>query len=238
MSRRVIVACIKLQEVCNPALLFKKNVMTNKDTIFSRMNRYLKQALSKQEEIAIFFKALLMNPREMGAIFPSSHWLATEMASHALLEDDGLVIELGPGTGAITKALFEAGVNPANLIAVEYSHDLVVKLCSEFPTLQVIEGNAVNLRALLSDYFGDNSGDASHKVSTIISSLPLRSLPESVTQAILQEIAGILPVGSKYIQFTYSVRQNNFESLIHYRHHVSKWIWFNLPPARVDVFTI
>ncbi|MCD6039692.1 MAG: ribosomal adenine dimethylase [Gammaproteobacteria bacterium] len=175
-----------------------------------------------------FLKALLHNPRETGAIFPSSRFLAKEMAAHVLQNQEGVVVELGAGTGVVTKALLQSGIQPQNIIVVESSKSMVKKLQRCFPTIQIIEGDAAELTTLLAH--------EKREIHTILSSLPLRSLPKATTQSILKQINTLLSSRGRYIQFTYSFTQDQFFSPPHFQHIVSKRIWMNLPPARVDVW--
>ena len=171
-----------------------------------------------------FLKALAHNPREMGALFPSSPFLAKEMAAYAIKDREGVVIELGAGTGVVTKALLQAGVRADNIIVIESSSGMVKKLRSRFPTIQIIEGNAADLLTLLAF--------EKREVHTIISSLPLRSLHKSMTESILKQINALLSKEGRYIQFTYSFHQDQFFSLANFQRIISKRIWMNFPPAR------
>jgi len=175
-----------------------------------------------------FLKALIHNPREMGAIFPSSSFLAKEMAAHVLKNREGVVVELGAGTGVITKALLRSGVQPGNIIIVESSASFVKKLRRRFPAIRIVEGNAAELMTLLAF--------EKREVHTIISSLPLRSLHKPMAESILQQINLRLSQEGRYIQYTYSFYEDPFFSLANYRRVISKRIWMNLPPARVEVW--
>ena len=196
---------------------------------FTNMAGASKQISYKYENISIFLKALMINPRGTGAICPSSKRLAKEMVSQVFLDDqEGIIIELGGGTGVVTEQLIQASVPPEKIIVIEYSAPLAKTLRNRFPTVKIIEGNAVDLAILLKNNL--------HKVNTIISSLPLRSLPETTAQLILQQIKSVLPIGGHYIQFTYSFTHNKVYSLSNFQEIYSKRIWLNLPPARVDVW--
>jgi phosphatidylethanolamine/phosphatidyl-N-methylethanolamine N-methyltransferase len=177
-----------------------------------------------------FLKVLVRNPRITGAVLPSSNRLAMEMVSHVEKNQEGFIVELGAGTGVVTSALLKAGIQPERIIAIELSEELAKKLQKRFPRIQVIEGNAVYLDILL--------GDAAPGVKTIISGLPLRSLPKPVSETILQKISNILKSGGKYIQFTYSLKQNPSFVPMNVKKKYSKMVWLNLPPARVDVFEL
>ena len=159
---------------------------------------------------------------------PSSKRLAQEIAAHVPLDGNGIIIELGAGTGVVTDALLKLGISPARIIAIESVPQLASKLHLHYPAIKVINANAMQLENLL---------DRTLPISAIVSSLPLRSLPKQTTQAILAQIVKILPNNAPYIQYTYSYRKNNFDALNqHCQLKHSKRIWLNIPPARVDVF--
>ena len=176
-----------------------------------------------------FLKAFIANPCAIGSVIPSSKALANEMASHACLSKNEIVLELGAGTGVITQAILASGIQPNNLIVIEYSPELVKKLRPLFPGVQIIEGDAGNLQKLLCH--------EKRPIKAVISSLPLRSLPKTLTNSILQQISQLLPEGGKYIQYTYSFTKNKFKPLSNCRLSLSKRIWMNFPPARIDVMT-
>lgn len=173
-----------------------------------------------------FLKAFLINPRSTGAILPSSRYLAREMAAH--VSSHGLVVELGPGTGVFTAAMLRAGVAAERIIAIEYAPHLAQKLKLRFPNIRVIEGNAAYLTTLLKD--------TPQPITTIISGLPLRSLPKEVTAIILEQIPQTLAPEGRYIQFTYDIRKNKNYYPANYKLTHSKIIWRNVPSAKVDVF--
>jgi phosphatidylethanolamine/phosphatidyl-N-methylethanolamine N-methyltransferase len=195
-----------------------------------RINKFVKRLIQRMLDIFIFFKVLVRNPRITGAILPSSNRLAKEMVSHVVIDKRNLVLELGAGTGVVTAALLKMGVRPEKIIAIEFSEVLAKKLQKRFPEIHVIEGNAVYLDILI--------GEQESCVNTVISGLPLRSLPKAVSETILQKISALLPAGGRYIQFTYSFKQNPSFSPLHFKRKYSKMVWLNLPPARVDVFEL
>ncbi|MEX2276767.1 MAG: SDR family oxidoreductase, partial [Cucumibacter sp.] len=88
-----------------------------------------------------FLASLVRRPRMTGAIAPSGPALAKRMASHVDPNDTLPVIELGPGTGVVTKALIERGVKPSRIISIEYSPDFCRLLRQRFPGVTVIEGD-------------------------------------------------------------------------------------------------
>jgi len=179
--------------------------------------------------LALFTREIWANPRAMGAACPSAPSLATRMASHVPLDRDGLVVELGGGTGSVTAALLKRGVPPWKLVVVERSPTLAHHLRQRFPQLRIIQGDAAQLTHLLDD-------DRSRGVESIVSSLPLRSLHPATTRAIAEQFERLLPPGNLLVQYTYDLRGVSPRLLPHFRRRSSRIVWGNLPPARVEVF--
>ena len=69
---------------------------------------------------ARFFRSWLDNPALAGAVSPSGRFLARMMARYVDPIKGGPIVELGPGTGAITEALLERGIAPGRLFLVEF----------------------------------------------------------------------------------------------------------------------
>jgi phosphatidylethanolamine/phosphatidyl-N-methylethanolamine N-methyltransferase len=175
----------------------------------------------------IFLSSLIKHPRATGAIWPSSRYLVEEIIKHVPIDKTQDVLELGAGTGVITRALLEIKGHFNELLVNEFNPDFVRLLQNKFPQLNIIEGNAGDILKLFKH--------SNKNIHTIISSLPLRSLPKEKSDHILEQIYAMLPRGGRYIQFTYSYSDQHqlgpFKNCIY-----SKRIWRNLPPARVDLF--
>lgn len=183
---------------------------------------YLKNTFS-------FVRTMASNPRTTGAILPSSKYLVREMVSHVRHSRDEYVVELGPGTGVVTAELLKIGIEPKKLIVIEYNENFYFQLKRNFPSVRVVHGDAAGLTNILKDTVG--------QVGTIISGLPLRSLPRKTSSAILEQIPQVLSPEGKYIQFTYDfLSRNRFYpkggKLIE-----SQKVMRNLPPAKVNVFS-
>src|SRR5216683_1939798 len=89
------------------------------------------------KEAALFFVRWLQAPHRIGAVAPSSRHLGRAMARQVLSAGPGPIIELGGGTGSVTKALLEAGIAPERLIVVERDEKLHRILRAHFPKLRV-----------------------------------------------------------------------------------------------------
>ncbi len=175
----------------------------------------------------LFLQELFERPATIGALCPSSRTLAARMAAQVPL-NDGLVIELGAGTGVVTHALLERGVAPDRLIVLELSPRFSHRLRKRYSQLEIITGNAADLGQLI---------PAGKKVSAIVSSLPLCSLPATVTQAILSQWQPLLAHGGVAVQFTYSPRTPKWQQQLAARQISTSKVWTNLPPATVARFS-
>jgi phosphatidylethanolamine/phosphatidyl-N-methylethanolamine N-methyltransferase len=174
---------------------------------------------------AKFLLNWIESPLKTGSVIPSSKELASKMAASLDLSQDGLVIELGPGTGPVTQALLDRGLDPARLVLVEYSSDFVKLLRERFPGVTVIQGDAYGLDKTLEAYIGK-------PIIGIVSSLPLLTRPEVERSKLLDIALAMLMPGTPFVQFTYSNTSpvpldGRFEA------KMSRRVWRNIPPARV-----
>lgn len=176
-----------------------------------------------------FFKALFHNPRATGAVLPSSKYLANKMAMLINKNKPGFILELGPGTGAITKAILKSGVSSNKLIALEIASRFAQKLKKRFPDITVIQGDARDLSKLIED---------KKPIHTIISSLPFRSLITEDREKIFQEILKVLSQGGEFIQFTYNIKNPADFYPANFILKESFIVWRNIPPARVMIFKV
>lgn len=176
---------------------------------------------------SLFLRELAARPKAVGAIWPSSRQLADRMAAAVPIRGDGLVVELGAGTGSVTQALLDRGISADRLWVVERSPAFVQHLRYRFPGLTVVKGDASDLETLL---------PANRVVDTIVSSLPLRSLPADVVTDILTQCRQCLPADSRLVQFTYALWGRDTGVFDGFVEDDSRCVWLNLPPARVRVF--
>lgn len=184
---------------------------------------------------ALFLKRWLRRPLAMGAVVPSGRLLAEAMARTTLSviqARDGHVIELGAGTGEVTKALLAVGIPGERLALVERDPELAAFLRRHFRTPQIIEGDAVRLSRLLAAHRID-------KVAAVVSGLPLLSLPAEVVNGIVNGVFEALPRGAALVQFTYGPSPPVPRSLRASLRLVGargRRIWRNVPPAVVWTF--
>ncbi|HEX9960672.1 MAG TPA: methyltransferase domain-containing protein [Pyrinomonadaceae bacterium] len=144
-----------------------------------------------------FLQAFLKNPLYVGAISPSSPDLARAMIEDVQPDENNVALELGVGTGAITKFLRGVVPDEKSYIGIEISEDFVEKLKTDFPDLLFVCGSAGDAREI-----HKNTGFG--KVGYIVSGLPFASLPKEVSQAILGEVDKFLAEGCLFRTFQYA----------------------------------
>jgi phosphatidylethanolamine/phosphatidyl-N-methylethanolamine N-methyltransferase len=195
----------------------------------SQIKRLAKEAKDiLQEDEARFFKNWIKNPLQLGAIMPSSSFLAKKMAEQVDLKLEGDILELGPGTGPITEQLLAIGIDEARLILIEYDASFVVLLRQRFPKARVIQGDAYHLHATLPDM-------PLGSLAAIVSSLPLQTKQEKERLELLREGFSFLQPSAPFIQFTYAPL-SPLPASKKYSTKGSDPVWRNMPPARVFTY--
>jgi len=190
--------------------------------------RVLKKPLRLDDEVR-FLRSWIEKPLHVGAVMPSGRVLARTMAQYVDIRSDGPVIELGPGTGAITNALIARGVDQKRLVLVEYNPSFCALLRDRYPQATVVQGDAYALRDSLWDVL-----DA--PASAIVSGLPLVTKPMLTRLKLIRDAFVAMAPGAPFVQFTYSVAPPIPRSLPGVSTEASERIWMNLPPARVWVY--
>jgi phosphatidylethanolamine/phosphatidyl-N-methylethanolamine N-methyltransferase len=190
--------------------------------------RALKKPLRLDDEVR-FLRSWIEKPLHMGAVMPSGRVLARTMAQYVDIDSDAPVIELGPGTGAITSALIAQGVDQKRLVLVEYNPGFCALLRDRYPQATVVQGDAYALRDSLWNVL-------SAPASAVVSGLPLVTKPMLTRLKLIRDAFVAMAPGSPFVQFTYSVAPPIPKSLPGVSTEASERIWMNLPPARVWVY--
>jgi phosphatidylethanolamine/phosphatidyl-N-methylethanolamine N-methyltransferase len=176
-----------------------------------------------------FLRSWIEKPLHMGAVMPSGRFLARTMAQYVDPDAEGPVIELGPGTGAITNALIEHGVEQKRLVLVEYNPGFCALLRDRYQQAKVVQGDAYALRDTLWNVLNAPA-------TAVVSGLPLVTKPMMTRMKLIRDAFTKLARGAPFIQFTYAVVPPIPKSLPGVSTEASERIWMNLPPARVWVY--
>jgi phosphatidylethanolamine/phosphatidyl-N-methylethanolamine N-methyltransferase len=190
-----------------------------------------KKIIAALTDSTVFLREWFTNPQRTGSVTPSSPQLADAMARWLPSDPESFVLELGPGTGAVTEALLRRGLREDRLVAIEHNPKLAELLREKFPRSHIITGDAWQLDDLLRDRF-----EPIEKVGAVISSLPLLNFHPKQAEALAEKIRAILEPKGKWVQYSYQISALRPRGSSNFRLHASKIVWFNLPPARVSVF--
>jgi phosphatidylethanolamine/phosphatidyl-N-methylethanolamine N-methyltransferase len=213
------------QKVERPFRLIEKKIGRNIETRIRRFEQ--KNGIRLDDEVR-FIRSWIKKPLAVGAVTPSGKMLARSMASYVDPHGDGPVIELGPGTGPVTEALIEHGVDPSRLVLVEFNPTFCQLLRKRFPKATIIQGDAYHLRDSLAAL-------TRHEASAIVSGLPLMTKPLRTRMRLLRDALALLQPNAPFVQFTYAVVPP-IPKLAGVKVEASERIWLNLPPARVWVY--
>src|ERR1700759_5465494 len=159
--------------------------------------RALKKPLRLDDEVR-FLRSWIEKPLHMGTVMPSRRLLARTMAQYVDVDSEGPVVELGPGTGAITSALIDRGVDQKRLVLVEYNPGFCALLRDRYPHAKVVQGDAYALRDSLWDVLNV-------RASAVVSVLPLVTKPLLTRLKHIRDAFLALSPGAPSVQFTYPV---------------------------------
>jgi phosphatidylethanolamine/phosphatidyl-N-methylethanolamine N-methyltransferase len=176
-----------------------------------------------------FIRSWIERPLTIGAVAPSSKMLARAMARYVDPHSDGPVVELGPGTGPVTAALVEAGVDPARLVLVEFNPAFCRILRARYPDATLVQGDAYSMRRLLETLL-------MQPAAAVVSGLPLVTKPVRMRLRLIRDAFDLMLPGAPFVQFTYSVASPLPRRLGGFSVEASERIWMNIPPARVWVY--
>lgn len=176
----------------------------------------------------------LKNPFSVGAVCPSSAFLAEEIASNAGLENASSIAELGPGTGALTGAILKRKADEAKFFAVELNLSVLEIFQKKFPEVKVYNESASNLAEIAKK-------EGLTEIDAVISGLPWAAFPEYLQDELLSAIAGTLSPRGCFSTFSYihcpllpaGRRFRNKLSEYFTSVETSSVVWRNLPPAFV-----
>jgi phosphatidylethanolamine/phosphatidyl-N-methylethanolamine N-methyltransferase len=188
----------------------------------------MKNGIRLDDEVR-FIRSWIEKPLSIGAISPSGKVLARTMASFVDPSLSGPVIELGPGTGPVTEALVEQGVDPSRLVLVEFNPEFCRLLRTRYPDATVVRGDAYALHRVFGRVL-------SQPAAAIVSGLPLVTKPLKTRVRLLREAFRLMQPGAPFVQFTYAVMPPIPRALAGVSTEASERIWMNVPPARVWVY--
>lgn len=191
-----------------------------------------KKLIAALSDSSLFLREWIANPLRTGAVAPSSPKLAAAMAEWLPDDPDSYVVELGPGTGAVTEALIKWGLREDRLIAIEHNPNMSRLLREKFPGARIINGDAWRIE----DYLRNRPAPI-QSVGAVISSLPLLNFPPEKAGELSGKILSVLKPGGNWVQYTYNLGKKQPHGAERFHLRASKIVWLNIPPARVSVLS-
>lgn len=181
----------------------------------------------------LLLSRMLQNPRSISTVVASSRYLGQSIAQN-IPAGDGMVIELGGGTGSITRSLLSV-VRPEQLIVIERDLKLHRYLSLKFPELRIVHGDAEQLASIVAEHLAKNQ-----RIKAVVSGLPLLSMSLASQQSILEAVFNVIGDKGVFVQFTYGV-SCPVSPLVRERFHLqaksASRVWRNIPPAQVWTLT-
>lgn len=179
-----------------------------------------------------FFASFLRRPWRVGAIAPSSARLARVLLRDKCLDQAETVVELGAGTGAITRVILDRVGPQTNFFALELDRHHVELLRRRHRGVTVCRRSAEHLGDLLRDYGCDGA-------DCVVSGLPWGNMGRELQNRIMGAIRSNLKPGGCFCGFGYlhalwypSTRAFHRRLHTHFpRVRYSTVVWRNLPPA-------
>ncbi len=169
-----------------------------------------------------FLKQFLKDFKQTGAVLPSSKALTKKMLKNINFDRPVKIVELGPGTGCMTREILKRMHPKSELICVEINPDFCERL-KQIKTdkkFSVLQTSAADLASQID----------THSIHYVVSGLPLANFRTNEVESIFGSIQNILKAQGSYIQFQYTLRLD--ETIKQYFSIVIKsFSLFNFPPA-------
>ncbi|MFB5266418.1 class I SAM-dependent methyltransferase [Paenibacillus enshidis] len=175
-----------------------------------------------------FLKQYITRPRTVGALLPSSKYLASKMVDDIDFNQASFIVEYGPGTGVFTEEilrnrkettivlLFESNKAFCNLLKEKFEHELNLHIIND--SAEHIEKYMIKYEIPWVDYF--------------VSGLPFASLPHSISSNILRLTQTHLRQGGKFITFQYTLLKKDLIGNYFGKINIKRELR-NIPPAYV-----
>ena len=172
-----------------------------------------------------FLRQFFKDRQMVGAVAPSTRFLAEKMLKNIDFENSKVIIELGPGNGVFTELMLERMAPDAKLFVFELNNEFYEQVAARIndPRAQIIHDSAENIGNYVKE-----AGTA----DAVVSSLPLMVFPEELRANVVNAAHKSLHSKGKYIQFQYSLQSKRYLEGIFKDVNIQFTIR-NLPPAFV-----
>jgi phospholipid N-methyltransferase len=178
------------------------------------------------------FRQFLKKPNTVGAIAATGRWLAQAMVDEIDWLRARVIVEYGPGTGAITKHILKRVSDQHDFFVVEINDEMIAMLADRFPDLKVYHDSATHIEAICQQHDVDG-------IDVVVSGLPWTVFDEQLQKELVESMLSVLRPGAVFVTFAYlqglrlkgarrfrQLLEDSFDEV-----RVSKPVWRNLPPA-------
>lgn len=194
----------------------------------------INERLIQKKENRLFLKQWIRNPAQIGTFAPITQKLADQATAY-IDNKNARIIELGAGTGRLTRSILRTGIDPQKFAIVELDPKMCDFLNHSLSPLEkkptVVCGDASKLECIVPSEFVDQT-------DLILSVLPLVYFPKAVRQQMIEAAFRVLKPGGRILHITYKPSK---KSPIHFMDHVQQKrvesLWWNLPPGFVWEFS-
>ncbi|MEO6810246.1 MAG: methyltransferase domain-containing protein [Isosphaeraceae bacterium] len=149
-------------------------------------------------DFSLFFGKFLRHGTKIASLAPSSPWLSRTTVRGVDWDRARVLVELGAGTGPITRVLAEKAHPDCRVIVLERDPDFSTLLRERFhhlPNFDVVEGDCQDLAMILADR-------GISQVDAVISGLPVPSFPKDLQRDLFRVVKAVLAPGGTYHQIT------------------------------------
>jgi phosphatidylethanolamine/phosphatidyl-N-methylethanolamine N-methyltransferase len=192
---------------------------------------------SNRESVMLdFIVTSLKHPRSVGAVVPSSRYLARVIVAAAELNGRRAIFEFGPGTGAITKYILQRTGPGQRYVGIEQNSEFTAILTRKFPHVTFVNDSVENLQAIAARLGIDS-------IDVIICGLPWASLPVQVQDDAFKAMRAFLRTDSMFCTYAYPMGlilpgARALRARLHAEFtsvRFSPIVWRNVPPAFVYI---
>ncbi len=173
-----------------------------------------------------FFRAFLKSPRAVASVISSSSFTERRVVAAAGAATANFIVELGGGTGGITRSLLAAMAPQARLLVIERTADFIEDLEKIGDRrLDVVHGCASSIGVELRRR-GCTAADA------VVSGIPFSTMPGALAAEIMAAVHDALAPGGRFVAYQFTDRVADY-ARPRFGAPVVEHELRNVPPLRV-----
>lgn len=176
-----------------------------------------------------FIKELLGKETKVGNILPSGYFLVQQLTAPIPTSKPLKILELGAGTGAVTKQILKSMHPDSTIDIVELNPNFYDKLKDRFGAHHQVRLHHHSALAL-NELFDPSSFDV------VISSLPVSLFPKRDRYRLIGHITRFMKKEAVFVQFHYALRMKRLYEFF-FKEVKHQYCFWNIPPAHLFICT-